>query len=432
MISFWTRAKQHLALIAAGLHELPNDLRMPATPVAWMYAAVFTVYGLHVPYLAVWLASRDLGPEATGWILAVPLFVRLIATPSAAIAADADGSHAAMILRLSVVGLVATFALGFVDGAVAIGLGVLVVLVAIQSLMPLIEVVAMRSVRSQGTDYGRQRLWGSLTFIAMTMIGGLAIAQFGGGIIQPLLVVATLFVVIAALQLQRLGGERDGMSGGRANAMRGHSSTRVGGDLIQRIKHHLGRLMPLLKKPGLVAFLLGAGLVQASHAVYYTFSALHWQALGMSGFWIGALWSLGVVAEIVLFAWSGTVVRRLGPLGLLQLGAAAAVVRWTAMSFDPPLLALIQLQILHGLTFGATHLAAMFYIARNTPETSAGAVQALFATIATGGAMGAATLLAGYLYADVQAFAYFAMAGLGLAVLVYSSLLWLRGGGQTA
>ena len=64
--------------------------------------------------------------------------------------------------------------------------------------------------------------------------------------------------------------------------------------------------------------------VQASHAVYYGFSTLDWQAAGFDGGAIGALWALGVLAEIALFALSGRL-PALTPLALMLIGAAGAL-----------------------------------------------------------------------------------------------------------
>ena len=51
--------------------------------------------------------------------------------------------------------------------------------VTVSTTVALTETVAMRGVTRSGLDYGRMRLWGSLSFIAATFCGGLVVERFG-------------------------------------------------------------------------------------------------------------------------------------------------------------------------------------------------------------------------------------------------------------
>ena len=166
----------------------------------------------------------------------------------------------------------------------------------------------------------------------------------------------------------------------------------------------------LLRSQGFLLLLLAAGLARASHAAFYTFGTLHWRALGLSTAWSGTLWAISIVAEVALFAYSAAVVRRIGPAQLIALGAGAAVIRWFIMGLNPPLSLLLPLQILHALTFGATHIGAIHSIGRAVPETQAGTAQALYSSVTGGIATGGATLIAGPLYAAYAGRAYWVMA----------------------
>ncbi len=79
------------------------------------------------------------------------------------------------------------------------------------------------------------------------------------------------------------------------------------------------------------------------------------------------MWAISVLAEVLLFAFARKVLKRVSPVHLLLAGGLAAIVRWVSMSFDPPLAALVGLQVLHAFTFGATHLGAMHFIADAVP-----------------------------------------------------------------
>ena len=165
-----------------------------------------------------------------------------------------------------------------------------------------------------------------------------------------------------------------------------------------------------------VTTVVGASLIQASHAVLYGFATLQWSSKGIDGTTIGLLWSLGVAAEIALFGASARIVARLGGANLILVGGLGAVVRWTAMGLDPPVLALPALQLLHALSFGATHLGAMDMLSKLADRRSATA-QGDFAAV-QGGTFAAAMGASGSLVAALGSAAYFAMAGVAAAGFV--------------
>lgn len=367
---------------------------MIAARMSLFYWAIFLIVGLQTPFLPLWFDARGLTVTEISIAGALPLFVRIVATPMVAYLADRSGDHRRVVIILAWSGLVSALLLSQSFRVWPIILFALLTMLATSSMMPLTETLAMRAVRTHGVDYGRMRLWGSVSFIVATLIGGMAIERWGGGVIIWLIVGAVAFTVLAALALPHAD---------EAASTQGTARPRIArADVAALVTSRLFLL-----------FLVAAGMVQAAHAVFYVYGVLHWRALGLSATWTGALWAIAVIAEIALFARSGDVLKVLSPLGLIALGAAAAIVRWIAMAFDPSLPALVALQILHALTFGATHIGTVHFIAQNVPPERAGTAQALQASVTAGIAMGGATLLAGQLYGPFGATSYLAMAVLG-------------------
>ena len=381
----------------------------PGLSFAWrlsaFYAAVFLVAGTKLPFLPIWLEWRGLTLAQISIVTAAPLFARIVVTPAIAFAADRWGEHRKMLIVLAWAALAVLVLLTQAHGFPAILGLTLLIAVAWTTIMPLAETVAMGGVRAQGLDYGRMRLWGSLSFIAASFAGGWAIVAFGPAVAVWLMVAGAAGTLAAAYVLPA-------SSSPDAAATTRPSVTRA-------------EIVALVMSGRFVVFLFAVGLTQAAHAVFYTFGTVHWKAQGISAGWAGVLWAIGVSVEIGLFAFSGAVVRTCGPALLIAAGALAGVVRWSAMAFDPPLAALVMLQALHGLTYGATHIGAVHYISASVPPALAGTAQALYASVTAGIAMGLATLLAGQLYGASGALAYLAMAGLSLAGLL-AGLLLLR------
>ncbi|MDA7947553.1 MAG: MFS transporter [Hyphomicrobiaceae bacterium] len=369
------------------------------------YGAVFLLIGFHLPYFPVWLEWRGLSPAEIGIVLSAPLIVRVFATPVISFTADRLGDRRFVIVLLSWGTLFGYLLFTLVQGFWAVlGIAILTA-VAWTSIMPVTEAVAMDGVRRDGHDYGRMRLWGSLTFIFASFGGGLALQMWGAPSALWLMIASAVCILATAYILPRPQG-------------RGRLKEATSLPQLQ-----VRKALAVARSPLFLLFLLATGLVQSTHAVYYAFGTINWQAQGISATVIGALWTTGVVAEILLFMVSGRAVRTFGAVNLISLAAAASVLRWAVTAFSPPLWLLFIVQVLHGLTFGAAHLGAVHFITDATPAESAGTAQGVYASFAIGIAMGGALLASGPLYAALGAAAYLAMAGGGVVALGAAVLL---------
>src|SRR5215471_4164083 len=313
---------------------------------------------------------------------------------SARLADRWSGLRAALI-AISIGSLLGYLILSQAACFVSIVLAVALTSVAMAPGMPLTDAYALKGLGARGRAYGPVRLWGSVAFVAANLGAGLVIDRIAPIHIVWLLVAAVALVATISLALRPLPAEVSAPTDSGASDRK------------------------LLRSPAFWAITAAASLIQASHAVYYGFSVLDWRAKGLDATIIGALWALAVLAEIALFAGSSRIQTRVSPLALVGLGAAGGVLRWVAMSFDPPLALLPVLQLLHALSFGATHLGSIQLLARIAPRRQFATAQGDFATVLAL-VMGGAMALAGVLYADLGARAYAAMA---LAAALGGSLL---------
>jgi len=394
----------------------PAQTRVSRLSFAWrlgfLYAALFLVVGCYLPYLPVWLQWRHLDTDQIAVLLAAPLFTRILFTPAISFAADRAGGRRAILIALAWGSLLSFVLLWAADGFWQMFLATVLLAINWTTIMPLIETVAVSGIRTGALDYGKVRLWGSMSFIVASLGSGIVIGTLGAATVLPLLLAATVLMVIGAHLLPReLGG-------------RGHSAPAV----LRRLK--LADAFDLVRAPLFLLFLLAASMVQASHALYYSFGTLHWRAQGIPDGAIGALWSVGVVAEIALFATSGRVIAFSGTARLLMLAGLAATLRWGLMAFDPALWATALLQILHAMSFGAAHLAAIHFMTHAVPEDRAATAQGLYAAVVAGLVLGLATIACGPLYRTFAGEAYAVMAVLAIigAGSAYALMRRWRGG----
>jgi MFS transporter, PPP family, 3-phenylpropionic acid transporter len=366
------------------------------------YAAYFAVVGLQTPYLPLWLDWKDLDARQIALVTAVPMFVRTLISPAIAFGSDRLGEHRAVTVGLTWFGLLALLALTQSSGFWPILAVMLVFSLAWTTVLPLAETIAMGAVRSLAADYGRMRVWGSVSFIAASMAGGWLIEHTGAATAIWLILLAVFATALVTLRLPSQAELGNGETPERAT---------------------FADAIALARAPPFLLFVLAAGAVQASHAVLYVFGVLNWRAQGLSTAWCGALWALSIIVEIVLFARAAAVLRLIDPLTLVLAGGAVAVVRWGAMGFDPPLWLLVPLQLAHAVTFAATHLGAVHFLANAVAPASAATAQALYSAMAGGVAMGFAMVLAGPAYAAYGGRAYWVMAALAALGTMAAHLL---------
>jgi PPP family 3-phenylpropionic acid transporter len=365
--------------------------RRPAWRLAGYYGAWFGLGGVLLPFWPSWLDAHGLTRPEISLLLAAGMAARILATPLITRLADRTGERKRLIVLLTAMSFTCWALFPWAGGFAALLALSMVAQGCSSASMPLLEDMTLGAVRARGLDYGRIRLAGSITFLAAAFGGGLWLAGRAPDDVLGLMIALAALVVGAALLLPDL---------------------RPTEPLTFQFFAGLRRV---LATRGFRIMFLAAGLIQASHMLYYGFGTIQWRAAGLSNGFIGWLWAEGVIAEIALFWYGARLLRRLHPAGMLLLGGSAGALRWlcTALTVDPAML--VALQVLHALSFGATHLGAMHFLREHvTPGLSATA-QGLYSALPMGLLGGLTMLASGPLYGALGAGAYVAMAVMGAA-----------------
>ena len=371
----------------------------------WLFfAGYILIGGVYVPFFPVWLAARGLTETEIAACIALPMAIKVFATPFGGVLADLVGNR-----RLAVQAFTGVAAFIFLFAWPVRSYAPLLLITAAAAVvsgmaLPVVEALALTGVRRYGLDYGRMRFGGSVAFVVANLASGLLL-----GIIAPdklffLFLGAMLVAAATSVVLPVVPAGSDG------------ETTRPAARSAWRV----------LGNPSFLALVFVGGLIQASHAVLYSFGSIHWQSLGFGGAAIGAFWAIGVVSEIVVFMYSGFAIRAFGPAGLILIGGLAAAVRWVALPFDLGLAGFAASQVLHGLTFGAVYLGNQHAIARAVPEELTGSAQGVFAMV-QGTLLAGSTALAGPLYSVYGAAAFrFMLVPVGLALVILLAYERLR------
>jgi PPP family 3-phenylpropionic acid transporter len=381
----------------ANLKPMPLP-HVPARLSAFYFSHFFHS-GAFVAYFPLYLAWRGFGAVEIAWIVALPQLTRTFAPAAWGWIADATGARRGIVAFSSLALAAGFLALPFVDGFAA-----LAAVIGLSSLLsagglPLVEAITLGALAGQPGRYGPIRLWGSVGFIAAVLAGGAWLEAQPVALLPWALLAFTLVALAAALALPR------------------------GSKVVAQT-------------PAAVSFdpsvraLLAAGFCMAlAHGTLYAFLTLHLERAGYSGTTIGLLWTLGVLAEIVVFFYLPALFRRFSLSNILLASFACAVVRFLALGWLPGEAWLVVLaQLLHAATFGSFHAASVAAVHRVFPAAAHARGQALFSSVSYGAGGAAGMLGAGWLWqAAGPAFAFSLSALAGLAGLLLAHYLKRRG-----
>ncbi|MDP1651165.1 MAG: MFS transporter [Rhodocyclaceae bacterium] len=326
--------------------------------LAVWYFFYFAFVGAFAPYFTLYLQDVGLSAWEIGVLMSVPQVMRLLAPNLWGWLADRLGRRAAVVriaALFSVVGFAGFF---FTRDYFPMLAAMALVWFFWSAALPLVEAMTLDHLAGQTERYGRIRVWGSVGFIVSVL--GL------GALLDYLPIAAILWGCLAIL-----------------------ASVLASALTLEETKVGAGGTAPSvadqLKRPEVIALLAACFFMAVAHGPLYVFYSIHLVDHGYDKMAVGMLWSLGVLAEIVVFMNMPRLIRRFSLRGILLASFALAVLRFLLIGWaaDFPLVLLFA-QLLHGATFGAYHAAAMAVLIHWFDPAQQGRVQGLYGSISFG------------------------------------------------
>jgi PPP family 3-phenylpropionic acid transporter len=262
--------------------------------------------------------------------------------------------------------------------------------------MPLTESLTLAHLRGATSRYGTIRLWGSVGFIVTVTLVGYALDALPVASLLWMVLVTYVLSWICALAVP------DAPGGGNKEPE---------------------PVWAILRRPEVAALLVACFLMTLAHGPQYAFFSLYLVDHGYSKAAVGWMWTYGVIAEIIVFLLMPALMRRYSLTGILLVCFAATVLRFLMIGWGVgSALVLFAAQLLHGLSFGAYHAAAVTLIHRwfQGPHQVRGQAIYLSVSFGAGGVLG--SMLSGLGWDSIGpawTFSAAALAALAGYVLLY-------------
>ncbi|MDH5392031.1 MAG: MFS transporter [Gammaproteobacteria bacterium] len=343
---------------------------VPYWRLSAFYLVYFSALGVLVPYWGLYLQSLGFDARQIGELIAIIMATKIVAPYIWGWIGDHTGKGMWIVRLASVLSFV-IFALIFVEQSYG---WLAFVMVSFSffwnAALPQFEATTMNFLGADEHNYSKIRVWGSLGFVAAVAIMGLMLEHHAISMVP-----VVLLVLYAALML---------------------SSFLVPVDTQPLHKHQQGSILLVLKQPQVIALLVICFLVQFSHGPYYTFYSIYLQEHDYQSSMIGALWALGVIAEVVVFLYIHRWLPKYGHRDLLIVALLLTTARWLLIAYMvqyPSVMVFAQL--LHAASFGVFHAVAISLFHQTFVGKHQGRGQALYASVSFGAGGAAGSLLSG-------------------------------------
>jgi PPP family 3-phenylpropionic acid transporter len=364
------------------------------------YFTYFLMLGAFAPFFGLYLKELGFSSLQIGVLLATVPVVRTALPTVWGWVADHYG-HRRTLIRLTSIaatlvcaGLLFTVSFGWLFAVL------LLLNVFWCAPLPLVEATTFGLLKGRLGDYGRIRVWGSVSFVLAVLAVGPALDWAGVGILPAVLMVLFAAVAVSAWLLPQ----------------------------DEAPVHHeehasLGRI---LRRPEVAALFAACFLMSLAHGPYNSFYSIHLVDLGYTKTDVSWLWTISVVAEIGVFLWMPHLLRRVSIASVISVSLACAVVRFLLIGWlagSPA--ALVVAQVLHAATFGAHHAAALAAIHHFFRGRFQARGQGLYTALGFGAGGAAGAVLSGWLWDHVGAgltFTFGAAAALVALVVVLARL----------
>jgi len=367
------------------------------TPFRWssqFFFGFFFVYGVYLPFWALWLEHQGMDSGQIGVLIGVAFATRCVANLLLTPRIRQVKKLVPFLRLLSGMSILCLLLFSLSDRFYWLLLMTVLFNLCIGPTMPLSDSLANYYAKLKLLDYGQARLWGSLAFIVGSTLVGWLVVHFGSQVILYTAVVgASVLCMMSVRQPHPFPMDEVSETHGKKESV-----------------------FQLLKNKSVLLFLVLIAFIQGSHAAYYGFSSIYWKSVGYSEEMIGYLWSIGVVAEIIVFAVSKVVFAGWSIRALFVLSSCAVMVRWGCTAMTHEFYALVILQLLHCCTFAVAHIAAIRYIQLSGSQYIV-PLQALYNALPLGLVIAVLTPISGWGFEHFGGMVFWGMSAMGAIAL---------------
>ncbi|WP_031432892.1 MFS transporter [Methylomarinum vadi] len=375
-------------------------MTVPYWRLSAFYFFYFATLGCFLPYWSLFLENSGFLALQIGELSALMVATKIVAPNLWGWIADHTGKGMRIIRIASF--FAALFFAGFLffEGYLWFALITVCFSFFWNAALPQFEAATLFHLKHEAHRYSQIRLWGSVGFIVTVLGIGRLLEFFSiGNLPWVITLMLSLIWMVALLTPEAKAGISP---------------------------HDTVGIWRILLRPEVIAFFLVYMLLQLAHGPYYVFYSIYLNQHAYPATLIGALWAVGVCAEIVLFIFMKRLLAKISLRIILLISIALSIARWLMIAHYPDsLLMMLAAQLLHAATFGSSHVAAIHLVHQYFGGRHQGKGQALYSSMSfgLGGMLG--SLYSGYLWDSFGATFVYSMAAACCCLAFIIAFIWV-------
>lgn len=374
---------------------------VPYWRLSGFYFLFFITVGIFLPYWSLYLKAIGLDARQIGILSAILVFSKVFISYFWGWIVDHSGHRIRVIQLASLFSVICFSAALFVQDFRGLAIILFVFSLFWSASLPQIEAATLTHLGESSHAYTSIRVWGSVSFIITVWLLGI-LFEYISITNVPVLILGSMVVVwLISLFIPE----------------------QISRDHV----HDHENLRMILFRPQVLALFVVCFLMLASHGPYYTFYSIYLEDNGYPRTFIGQMWALGVIAEVLVFMMMQRLAGIFSLRKLLISSLLLACLRWFLIGFYIDSMSLLIIaQLFHAATFGIYHAVVIQYIHRIFRGKLQGRGQALYSSVSFGAGMAAGSLASGYAWDRVGAMDCFAGAAIVALIAAIIAFLWIK------
>jgi MFS transporter, PPP family, 3-phenylpropionic acid transporter len=363
---------------------------------ALFYFSYFAAIGIYVPYWTLYLRDLGLSSLQIGTLYSIPSLCRIIVPPLIGYVADRFNQRRSLLIMAAMGQLIPLLLIFWFHTYSNLLILISAFAFFNSTVLPLGEATVQEEHEKGSLDYGRTRLWGTLSFILLAIVFGKLLDSVGNYWILIGMIICFIIHFFVTFVMPE-----------------GKMSFKLQPDKVRLA----------FFTPATWIFFACVMMMSIGHGTFYGFYSIYLADLGFQESGIGIHWAVAATTELIVFMFASRIMTRFRLETLISICCLAAVVRWLLTGASTSFGLLTAAQSLHAFTFGLFHATCLTMLHRIFPAGSRSIGQSLYTTLGNGVGNFAGIMFAGIFWDQYGGKLFYASSAIMIVALVLSLML---------